>query len=245
MRTKIIRIAETDSTNRYLCDLESKDNTDMTVVVTEFQRAGKGQGGNSWESERGKNLLFSVLVHPCGVEASRQFIISMAVSNAIRRTLAAETTEKVSIKWPNDIYVGDRKICGILIENRLAGSRIKDCIIGIGINVNQTQFLSDAPNPVSLKMIDGRERDKEILLQSVLDNIAAETEALNSHAADREATESEYKKHLYRRDGYHLYSDSCGEFEARIHGIEPDGHLLLADKGGNIRRYAFKEVRII
>ena len=127
----------------------------------------------------------------------------------------------------------------------MAGSRIKDCIIGIGINVNQTQFLSDAPNPVSLKMIDGRERDKEMLLQSVLDNIAAETEALNSHAADREATESEYKKHLYRRDGYHLYSDSGGEFEARIHGIEPDGHLLLADKGGNIRRYAFKEVRII
>lgn len=241
----IIRLSETDSTNRYLRDFKSGDNADMTVAVAEYQCAGKGQGGNSWESERGKNLLFSLLVHPYGVEASRQFIISMAVSNAIRRAIAAETAEEVSIKWPNDIYVGDRKICGILIENRLTGNRIKDCIIGIGINVNQTRFLSDAPNPVSLRMIDGKERDKETLLQVVLDNIAAGIEALDNSAIGRQTEADEYKKHLYRREGHHRYCDSDGEFDAAICDIEPDGHLLLTDTNGNIRRYAFKEVRII
>lgn len=245
MKTEIIRLTETDSTNRYLRDHGDADGADMTVVVAEYQCAGKGQGGNSWESEAGKNLLFSVLTHPSAVLASRQFILSMAVSNAIRRTLAAETDEEVSIKWPNDIYIGDRKVCGILIENHLTGNRIKDCIIGIGINVNQTRFVSDAPNPVSLRMTDGKERDKEALLQTVLDNIAAGMEALGSPDGDRSTTESEYKAHLYRRDGYHPYCDSDGEFEAAIYDIEPDGHLLLMDKDGNIRRYAFKEVKII
>lgn len=165
MEWEIIHIAETDSTNRWL--RERGGEGDM-VVVADYQTAGKGQGNNSWESERGKNLLFSVLYHPQRIPANRQFHISMAVSLAIADALG-EHIGDVSIKWPNDIYWRNAKICGILIENRLLGQTIRDSIIGVGVNVNQRQFHSNAPNPVSLWQIHGHETDLELLLQSILD----------------------------------------------------------------------------
>lgn len=233
MEWEIIHIAETDSTNRWLRERGSEG--DM-VVVADYQTAGKGQGTNSWESERGKNLLFSVLYHPQRIPANRQFHISMAVSLAIADALG-EHIGDVSIKWPNDIYWRNAKICGILIENRLLGQTIRDSIIGVGVNVNQRQFHSNAPNPVSLWQIHGHETDLELLLQSILDKFTL--------YINKKEIKTQYLHQLYRRKGFHPYADKEGSFMAEIVDVEDDGHLLLCDDNGQQRRYAFKEVSFV
>jgi len=233
MEWEIIHIAETDSTNRWL--RERGGEGDM-VVVADYQTAGKGQGNNSWESERGKNLLFSVLYHPQRIPANRQFHISMAVSLAIADALG-EHIGDVSIKWPNDIYWRNAKICGILIENRLLGQTIRDSIIGVGVNVNQRQFHSNAPNPVSLWQIHGHETDLELLLQSILDKFTL--------YINKKEIKTQYLHQLYRRKGFHPYADKEGSFMAEIVDVEDDGHLLLCDDNGQQRRYAFKEVSFV
>lgn len=205
------------------------------VVWTDYQTAGKGQGTNSWESERGKNLLFSIFYHPEAIPANRQFVISMAISLAIADALGEQIGD-VSIKWPNDIYWRNGKIGGILIENRLSGQIIRDSIIGVGINVNQQHFHSDAPNPVSLWQIHGQETDREALLHEILDRFS-----LYIHQEIKER----YKAILYRRKGFHPYSDKEGTFMATFVDVEDDGHLLLSDESGKERRYVFKEVQYI
>ena len=151
---RITRLDETDSTNAYIRRMLSApqqgetdpvaDQSRYWVVTTEFQSSGRGQGTNTWESERGKNLLFSVLCHPVWIPITGQFILSEAIALAIRDALAVYDSH-FTIKWPNDIYWNDKKICGILIENTLGGGHIKDCILGVGLNVNQNAFHSDAP----------------------------------------------------------------------------------------------------
>lgn len=231
MKWEIVHIDETDSTNRWLRENAQGD----CVVVAEYQTAGRGQGSNSWESERGKNLLFSMLYHPCQIPANRQFSISMAISLAIVDALGEQIGD-VSIKWPNDIYWRNGKIGGILIENQLSGSSIKDSIIGVGINVNQQQFHSDAPNPVSLWQIHGYETDRELLLNNILDRFS---EYIGKDVKER------YMGMLYRRRGFHPYCDEEGAFMAELKNVEDDGHLLLSDENGRERRYAFKEVSFI
>ena len=236
MEWKIVHIDETDSTNRWLKShqLIAKSQESM-VVWTDYQTAGKGQGTNSWESERGKNLLFSIFYHPEAIPANRQFVISMAISLAIADALGEQIGD-VSIKWPNDIYWRNGKIGGILIENRLSGQIIRDSIIGVGINVNQQHFHSDAPNPVSLWQIHGQETDREALLHEILDRFS-----LYIHKEIKER----YKAILYRRKGFHPYSDKEGTFMATFVDVEDDGHLLLSDESGKERRYVFKEVQYI
>ncbi len=229
---KIIHIDETDSTNRWL---REQGGGETLVVWADFQTAGRGQGTNTWESERGKNLTFSVLLHPTQVLANRQFSISMQVSLALCQTLEQHIGD-VSIKWPNDIYWRDAKIAGILIENRLHGSLVRDSIIGIGLNVNQRRFVSDAPNPVSLWQICECETDRETLLQ---DFLSALQRLLGQEVR------SQYLARLYRREGYHPYADANGPFMAKILDVQEDGLLVLQDEEGRERRFAFKEVSFI
>ncbi len=235
MDFKVVHIDETDSTNRWLKDQRSSD---VSVVVADYQTAGKGCGSNSWESERGKNLTFSVLLHPEEIPASCQFRISEIVSVVLCKVLE-QYLSPLTIKWPNDIYVGDRKICGILIENRLQGSSILDSIVGIGLNVNQTAFLSDAPNPVSMKQILGREVDREELLQLFLKELEA------VYAMDIESLSADYRQRLYRQDGFYEYQDADGSFKAKLLNVQDDGRLVLLDTDGKARYYAFKEVSFI
>lgn len=228
---KIVHIDETDSTNRWMKENGSGD----MVVVADYQTAGRGCGTNKWESERGKNLLFSILLHPVDIPVSKQFHISMAISLAILDSLEQHIGD-VSIKWPNDIYWRNGKLGGILIENRLQGGSIKDCIIGVGLNVNQDCFVSDAPNPVSLKQIHGEDTERTQLLSDILSRF--EQYLLSD-------VKTLYLSRLYRRKGFHPYADSKGVFMAEIIGVEDDGHLLLRDDNGSDRRYAFKEVQFI
>ena len=180
----IIGLEETDSTNRYLSDLCDNAPTapiEYTTVTARFQTSGKGQRGNSWESEAGQNLLFSTVLYPRFVEARRQFVLSQIVSLAVKEELDTYT-EGISIKWPNDIYWHEKKICGMLIENVLEGNRIGRCIPGIGINLNQTVFRSPAPNPVSLKQITGRDYDAPTVLDGFLCRLHTYYEALRRDA---------------------------------------------------------------
>lgn len=230
----IIHIDETDSTNQWLKE-HINDFEQPTVVLTEYQTAGRGCGTNKWESERGKNLLFSILIHPYGVRAHRQFRISMAISLAICKALGQHIGD-LSIKWPNDIYWRNGKIAGILIENTLVGKSVKDCIIGIGLNINQREFHSNAPNPVSMWQICEEETDRESILQDILRYFEEYMGKYNKE---------EYLSMLYRRKGYFPYADKDGAFMAEIVDVEDDGHLVLNDDNGQQRRYAFKEIRFI
>lgn len=230
----IIHIDETDSTNQWLKE-HINDFEQPTVVLTEYQTAGRGCGTNKWESERGKNLLFSILIHPYGVRAHRQFRISMAISLAICKALGQHIGD-LSIKWPNDIYWRNGKIAGILIENTLVGKSVKDCIIGIGLNVNQREFHSNAPNPVSMWQICEEETDRESILNDILRYFKENMGKYNKE---------EYLSMLYRRKGYFPYADKDGAFMAEIVDVEDDGHLVLNDDNGQQRRYAFKEIRFI
>ena len=144
----LIILPETDSTNNYLtqlCNEQQSAVREFTTVIAERQTAGKGQRGNSWESEDCRNITFSFVLYPTFIEARRQFILSQIVSLSIKEELD-EWTKGISIKWPNDIYWNEKKICGILIENDLSGHHIGRSISGIGVNINQGNLSSDAPN---------------------------------------------------------------------------------------------------
>lgn len=245
----LIELAETDSTNRYLtelCNQEADTLPELTTVLAEHQTAGKGQRGNSWESEAGRNLLFSLLLRPTFLEARRQFILSQIVSLAIKEELDTRV-EHISIKWPNDIYWQEKKICGILIENDLCGSAIGRCVAGIGLNVNQEQFISDAPNPVSLKQITGREHDRKALLEGILKRLDTYYRRLRQEGYGRCLPEisAKYACSLFRREGLHPYEDKDGRFLARLLRVEADGRFVLEDEAGHVREYLFKEVQYV
>lgn len=241
--TPIIRLSEIDSTSNYLASLSSiEDVKEFTVVKADFQTAGKGQRGNGWESEVGKNLLFSIILYPEFLEVRKQFLLSQAVALAIKEELDS-FADGFSIKWPNDIYWHEKKICGTLIENDLLGSTIKKSIAGIGINVNQKQFYSSAPNPVSLYQITGVQQDIAAILEGVtyriINNYTLLKDGKSQELSDR------YHYSLFRKEGLHAYRDESGEFTASIVCVKPEGTLILRDEKGNEKGYAFKEVQYI
>ena len=215
-------------------------------MLADYQTAGKGQRGNSWESEAGANLTFSLVLYPKFLSASKQFSLSRVVALGIVQTLKDYIKEGISIKWPNDIYYHDKKLCGMLMEVYLDGSNLSRCICGIGLNVNQTKFVSDAPNPVSLIQITNRSIDRDKLLQRLLYGIYSYYNALSVGDESQEKVLLEsYSDNLYRKDGMHPYRDKDGEFMARLRCVEPDGRLLLEYEKGQVRAYLFKEVQYI
>ena len=239
---KIIRFDEIDSTNSFLHGYHEGDDVETVVAVAEYQTAGRGQGTNHWESERGKNLTFSVRVAPKGVRAACQYVLSMCMALAVKDALS-EYSEGMTVKWPNDIYWNDKKISGTLIETTIAGKNVKTCIFGTGINVNQTEFLSDAPNPVSIKQIVGHEVDREELLKKVMRNLEKYLKIV--YSGERKKIHDAYMNCLYRKEGVHKYRDNNGTFEASIERVEDSGHLVLRSTDGRERRYGFKEVAFV
>ena len=240
-----IKVSQTASTNTYLSRLAAT-LPGGTVIYTPSQTAGRGQKGNSWESEDGKNLTFSLLLMRPPVKARDQFYLSEAAALAVVEALSAEAGDNFTVKWPNDVYWQDKKACGMLIENSLDGSDIATSIVGIGINVNQEHFLSDAPNPVSLINITGREHDLMALLKRVCSRIEQLVESLGDADA-RTDLHQRYMAALYRNDGQlHPYEDAAGNrFMAMVTGIAPDGTLTLRHEDGTTHDYLFKEVRHI
>lgn len=223
-------ISSTHSTNTLMKELIAK-GTPPECIYAGYQTAGRGQTGNSWESEADKNLLCSILLPP----NKNLYFLNIAVSVAILRII----DEPLTIKWPNDIYWQDKKLAGILLENAIVGSTVKYSIAGVGLNVNQTKFTSDAPNPVSLKQITGKTYDIDQLMKDLFEAVKA---VLNE---PEERIWSKYKDHLYRREGFWPYEDQNGRFEARIIDVLPTGEIVLQDKQGNERIYHFKQIRYV
>lgn len=239
---KRIALDETISTNRYAKELPEDQNHGLTLVTAEFQTAGRGAGTNRWESERSQNLLFSLISYPKGLLANQMFALSEVTALAIRDALSSYTPG-FQIKWPNDIYYNDKKISGMLIENDLRGKWVLRSIIGVGVDINQTSFLSDAPNPVSLAQILGKAVERNQVLNSILLQF-------NHYYGMMEREQfselhNRYMQHLYRRNALHPYADATGTFQARIIDVEPTGHLVLECQNGEQRRYDFKEVSFL
>ena len=243
----MLELDEVDSTNNFLRHLDTQDDQ-MTLVTAEFQTAGRGADTNRWESAKGENLLLSLCVTPANLPVSRMFALSevaaLAVRDSLESPLPLAPCPSFTVKWPNDIYYGDSKVAGILIENDLQGSRVQRSTIGIGINVNQRRFLSDAPNPRSLADIVGHDIERHLVLEQFMErftHLFGQIEDGRPEALD--ALHENYKNHLYRFGEEHTYSDKDGTFRATLTDVEPSGHLILRDTNGSLRRYAFKEVK--
>lgn len=244
---KIIELEETASTNTYLASYEPTPSDPITVATTEYQTAGRGQGANTWESERSKNLLFSIMVHPTALPAAHAFALSEAIALSIRE--AIQIPNAVTVKWPNDIYVGDCKIAGILIENVLQGQHIRRSIIGCGVDVNQEEwrFINhQSPTPISFRQILGHKVERRKVLNTILDNFTRRYADIQCGHFD--VLHADYLAALYRRTGLHPYREPAPDapvFMAEIADVEPSGHLVLRDSDDHLRRYAFKEVMYV
>ena len=209
------------------------------VLYTDFQSAGKGQSGNAWESSKGMNLLFSVMLHPDRLPMDELFLVSQLVSIAIKKALD-EYTSNITVKWPNDIYWNDKKLAGILIENSLQGNKIMSVVIGIGLNVNQKMFLSNAPNPVSLIQITGKRQNRKQLLQQIIQNIME-----LYYEMDKGKIRKIYVESLYRKSGFYSYEANNETFQAKTLEVQPDGMLVLETEKGELKSFYFKEVQFI
>ena len=258
-------IASTDSTNSLMARLLRGEDMqyaacldeDLPLIYTGYQTSGRGQTGNGWESERGKNLMLTYLLRLPEVSPAGQFSLNILAAIVTHRTLVAylpeQQRERLTIKWPNDIYYDDRKIAGILVENSLSGSRVQHSIAGVGINLNQERWTGNAPNPVSLKQITGAETDIHRVLQTFMQMLHF---TIKWNADD---CRDYYLQHLYRHECYHPYvarevstaptmiaaEAAEGQFLARIEAILPTGEIVLCDSQGNLRTYHFKQIRFV
>ena len=242
MKIQRINIPETGSTNSFIRQLDTPENDEMLVVTADYQKAGRGQGCNHWESERGKNLLCSIMVCPTMVKPTRQFLLSEAGALAVAEALD-EYTDGITLKWPNDVYWYDKKICGTLIETTMATGRLRTCVFGIGVNINQRKFHSDAPNPVSLWQILGCETKCEEVLDKILH--AMQKYLVMLFSGEEKTVSSLYHSRLYRKKGFFAYSDADGSFMAEIVSVADEGPITLRDTEGRLRTYAFKEVQFV
>lgn len=237
-----IKVGETDSTNRLLRDYCGEEGRLMTVAVADYQTVGRGQGGNTWESAPGENLLFSVKARPKGLQVRRQFVMLEAGALAVCDALG-HYADGFTVKWPNDVYWRDMKISGTLSECTVAKGLVGACILGVGINVNQREFTGGAPNPVSLAGILGRRVSRDGLLGVFIDIFRSYLGMVD--AGRYGEIHSRYAAALYRREGLHAYRDAAGEFMAAIDRVEPDGRFVLRRTDGSESGYLFKEVEYV
>jgi BirA family transcriptional regulator, biotin operon repressor / biotin---[acetyl-CoA-carboxylase] ligase len=241
--SNIIWLFKIESTNDFTLNLVERESVnDGTVVVAMEQTAGKGQRGRLWESEKGKNFTFSIVLYPRFMKPDEQFFLSMAISLGIYDYIRS-ITNQVSIKWPNDIYFQSRKLGGILIENTIIDNKIHHSVVGIGLNINQEEFSAVASNPVSLKLITGKEYNLETELENVCQFISLRYDQLVKKQYIQ--IENDYLLNLFGFGEWRNYSVSKKIFDARIIGISRYGELILERLDGIEQKYGFKEVEFV
>lgn len=236
---KILKIEETDSTNIWLKENEKVLESPLFVYCV-TQTAGRGQRGNTWESEPGKNITGSLLFHPLSLRAENQFLISEAVALGVVELLGKYGIQ-AKIKWPNDIYVDNEKICGILVENVITGRDITRSIAGVGLNVNQDTFISDAPNPVSMTQITGLTYPIDRVTEDLVSTIESNLKGIITP----EELHEKFMEKLWRNDGnfYPFFDRKSDEpIKAKIQAVRPDGTLMLITDKNEVRSYVFKEI---
>ena len=234
-------ILKTDSTNKYTTKYIAENEPESgTVFLAYKQTDGKGHMNNRWESEAGMNLTFSIFLKPDFITVYQQYMISKIVCLGIKSFIERFVNESVTIKWPNDIYVGSQKICGILIENAVMDNHICHSIVGIGLNINQMSFSQSLPNPVSLKMITGKDYKTEELLTLLLNDIDHFYELLKtSKNSDIDAS---FEQSLYLFETIGMFKDANHEFHGTIKGVNDIGQLMIEKQNGTVNFYHFKEV---
>ena len=215
----------------------------VELITADFQDAGHGQRGTVWEADEGKNLLFSFAFRPQCIRADHQFFLSEALALAVCDALQPLVGD-CTVKWPNDIYWNNRKICGMLLEHTLCGQFIDSTRTGVGINENQQSFKGDAPNPVSIHQIMGKDASRKELMERTVERFVHYYGMLLHNESD--ALHTIYMEHLYRRTGFHPYRDASGQtFEATIADIAPTGLLTLQTRSDEKRTFAFKEISFV
>ncbi|MCA1757525.1 MAG: biotin--[acetyl-CoA-carboxylase] ligase [Bacteroidales bacterium] len=241
-RKKIFLERVTSTNDVALEQIKSGKAVHGTVIFAGEQSNGRGQQGNKWISGLNKNLIISIILSPKSLPASSQFIISKIVSVALVNLLS-EYTKGISIKWPNDIYAGNDKIAGILIEHSIKGDKLESSVVGIGLNLNQSTFSGDLPNPVSLGMITGIEYNRETILNKLCRHIDSLYMMVDKGIFN--PVDTAYHTHLYRRGTYCDYRVNGLAIKGRIEGVDQFGRLFLEDEGGAIKAYSFKEIEFI
>ncbi|MEO0570422.1 MAG: biotin--[acetyl-CoA-carboxylase] ligase [Bacteroidota bacterium] len=242
---QLIKLDATASTNGYLKSLvKEKQLEDFTVVICEHQTQGRGQKGNQWVSEKGKNLTISILKKINSLEAHQSFGLNCLVSLAVHDVLNELLIPKVKVKWPNDIMSGNKKLCGILIENSISGSQIKQSIIGIGLNVNQVNF-SGFPNATSLRLRSGKDYDLENVLNKILKRLKLYFEVVLPRGF--EGLKNQYDRGLFRKDEWSKFSVPTDNsiLTGMIKGITTSGQLIIEVADREVRAFNFKEIQMI
>lgn len=236
----IYRIDRTTSTNDDARDARYRHGD---VIWAEEQTAGRGQRGHKWESPTGDNLTFSAVLAPDFLPIDEQFLLSEIVTLALVETFGSYGID-TRIKWTNDIYAGDRKLVGMLIEHMISDGRFSRTIVGIGINVNQEEFDPSLPNPVSMRLLTGRRYDRAEVLDNFMTRLMRRYEELRR--GDRADIEESYRRNMYHLDQEHTYALPSGRrIRATIRGVRPSGRLILEHADGEIVEYAFKEVEFV
>ena len=237
---KIVHIESCDSTNNYIANLISGGNIDFgTVILADEQTKGKGQRGSEWQSKPAENMIFSLYLDSANLSVKNQFILTQFVSVSLVRSLL-KFGIKACIKWPNDIYVNGKKIAGVLIENQLSGMMLNGSIIGIGLNINQTDF--GTLNATSVKLEKGVfTKVSEVAYLIINELNFAWEEVLNIQTNRLNET---YLEHLWRLNEKTFFRDTKGEFEGIIRGTEESG-LLRMERNGEIVTYDLKEISFV
>jgi len=240
----IIRLQSVDSTNNYAKSFLKQNKTlaEGTVIIAESQEQGRGQYGNSWDTEPGKNLTFSIVLYPKFLKASEQFLLSQAVSLGIVDCLRNHISLPVFIKWPNDILIEKKKMCGILIENNIMKDALSESIVGIGLNVNQSVFPESVLNATSLKLISKNDFDLEVLLQELLGCI--EKYYLKLMHGQIDFIKEKYLQQLYQYKISADYNIKNEKVEGTIEGVNKMGQLEMRVKD-EVRVFNNKEVEFL
>ena len=234
------------STNAYAAKLIMEQQAaEGLVISTADQTQGKGHGSNSWESEKGKNLTLSLILQPRFLKAAEQFFITQVVSLALYDIVQKQLPDQqIRIKWPNDLYCGNKKLAGVLIQNFLKGNQINYSVAGIGLNVNQEFFVSDAPNPASMIQFTHKPLPLDALRNELLHAIEYYYQCI-SGPDTRKDVHNTYMERLYRRGQISEYKDENGVFSGKITDISAFGQLMIEDLAGKTRVYNFKEVEFL
>ena len=240
----LVTIKEVDSTNSFLKTLlsNSKPVPEGTVIMAESQYAGRGQQQNKWHSEPGKNLTFSILLTPSFLPVSQQFDLTRVVSLGVYEALHPILGDELKIKWPNDIYFADRKLGGILIETHLQGTRIKDAIIGIGLNINQEHFEAGAGNAISVKQILHKDYDLRTLLSEICGNI--EAYYLKLKAGKHLLVRNTYLTRLYWLNQQRAFRSNGVVFNGTIVNVKDEG-LLVVDNNSELQEFSLKQIEFL
>lgn len=236
----LVQLQTVDSTNHYASRyMRQGPVTEGTVILAEHQTSGRGQGGSQWVSEKGSNLLFSIILKPDFLPAYKQFYLSMSVATGIHHYISGLGIHAV-IKWPNDLFIRGKKVAGILIENTILAKYLNTSVIGIGLNVNQRIFPDDIPGPTSLSLETGASFDLSESLKELL--ICLESPLNNLYQGKFAMVRSAYLNHLWLLNTPSVFTDRSGTFKGRIVDVADTGELLVAVNQGEIRSYGFKDV---